>query len=161
MPSRYPKPQVEVVVPKDDTISKAVEWILDAVEDPDATKVLGEKGWHGKNYSCSSLVSRGYIAAGVPLLEAANGKHFYTDSVAKVYQKCGFVEVTDEVNMRTGEGLRRGDVIINGKESHTGMYLGEYNGKDDMIINATGKHWITKWNGKSYNWGRAFRYIGE
>lgn len=140
---------------------RAVDWILAAISDSEAKKVLGPAGWSGKNYSCSSLVSRGFIAAGVPLLENSNGKFFYTDSLSTVYLKSGFVEVTADVDLKTGEGLMVGDVLVNKKASHTGMYLGSYMGDDNMLLDARKSHWVTKYNGAIYSWARAFRYVGE
>lgn len=155
------EPEVMVDSASSGTVENAVTWMINAFEDPDAQKVLGEKGWSGKNYSCSSLITRGYIAAGVPILDATNGKHIYTDGIPNVYTKCGFTEVTDSVNLKTGEGLKRGDVLINKKVSHTGMFLGNYNGKENMLLDARQSHWVTAYNGKNYNWARVFRYTGS
>lgn len=144
-----------------ETTLRAVNWVLAAISDSEAKKVLGPAGWRGKNYSCSSLVSRGFISAGVPLLENSNGKFFYTDALPNVYLKSGFVEVTTDVDLITGEGLIVGDVLVNKKGTHTGMYLGSYEGNDNMLLDARKNHWVTKYNGSSYSWGRAFRYVGE
>ena len=97
----------------------------------------------------------------MPILDATNGKHIYTDGIPNVYTKCGFTEVTDSVNLKTGEGLKRGDVLINKKVSHTGMFVGNYNGKENMLLDARQSHWVTSYNGKNYNWARVFRYTGS
>ena len=53
-----------------------------------------------------------------------------------VFKKCGFEDVTASVNLATGAGLMRGDVLLN-QIHHTAMYCG--NGKEvEASINERG-----------------------
>ena len=142
-----------------DVVEDAISWIDGRISvlDTATAKVLGAAAWQDDDhFSCSSLVTKGYRHAGVKL-----PTWFFSSTLAKKYLAHGFIEVTDQVNTKTGAGLKRGDVLLNKKESHTGMYLGYYHGKNNMMINATKKHWTTKYNGASYPWKRVFRYAGN
>lgn len=144
---------------ENETVEKAISWIDGRISvlDTATAKVLGAAAWKDDDhFSCSSLITKGYIHAGVDL-----PTWFFSSAVAKNYLAHGFTEVTKQVNIKTGAGLKRGDVLLNKKESHTGMYLGYYRGRNKMMINATKKHWTTKYNGASYSWKRVFRYTGE
>ena len=77
--------------------------------------------WGNPDYDCSSLVITAWKQAGVPLTCSYTG-NMYSDMVYK-----GFSDVTDGVDLATGEGLRRGDVLLN-HQSHVAMYCG--NGKE-------------------------------
>ena len=76
----------------------------------------GERG----DYDCSSAVITAWETAGVPVKSAGAT---YTGNMYSVFKKCGFVDVTQSVNLKTGSGLVRGDVLLN-RRSHTAMYIG-------------------------------------
>lgn len=81
----------------------------------------------GPDYDCSSLVITCYEQAGVPVKTRGAT---YTGNMYGVFRSCGFTDVTNKVNLETGSGLLRGDVLlihIEGGSQHTAMYLG--NGK--------------------------------
>ncbi len=142
-----------------EVVEKAITWIDGKISvlDTSTAKVLGAAAWQDdEHFSCSTLVTKGYRHAGVKL-----PTWFFSSKVAKNYLANGFIEVTDQVNTKTGAGLKRGDVLLNKRESHTGMYLGYFHGQNNMMINATKKHWTTKYNGASYSWKRVFRYAGK
>ena len=88
----------------------------------------------GPDYDCSSLVITALEQAGIPV--KSNGAT-YTGNMESALKKCGFVNVVDKVNLATGKGLRKGDVLLN-KRHHTEMYYG--NGKAvGASINEQGK----------------------
>ena len=86
----------------------------------------GEKG----DYDCSSAVISAYKRAGLPLTCT------YTGNMKADMVKNGFADVTAEVNLSTGAGLIRGDVLLN-ETHHTAMYVGD--GKEvEASINEKG-----------------------
>lgn len=88
----------------------------------------------GPDYDCSSAVITSWEIAGVPVHK--NGATF-TGNMLVAFLKSGFVNVTKAVDLKTGKGLVRGDVLLNIKH-HTAMYAG--NGKEvEASINELGK----------------------
>ena len=88
----------------------------------------------GPDYDCSSAVITSWEIAGVPVHK--NGATF-TGNMLYSFLKSGFVNVTNSVDLKTGKGLVRGDVLLNIKH-HTAMYAG--NGKEvEASINELGK----------------------
>ena len=79
----------------------------------------------GPDYDCSSLVISAYRAAGVALQCTYTG-NMYQDMIVK-----GFEDVTGKVNLNTGAGLQRGDVLLN-VASHTAICCG-----GGMIVQAS------------------------
>ena len=74
----------------------------------------------GPDYDCSSAVIQAWEQAGVPVKTKGAT---YTGNMRTVFLACGFKNVTAGVNLATGEGLRRGDVLLNDLE-HTAMVTG-------------------------------------
>lgn len=119
------------------------------------------KRWGNPDFDCSSLVISAYKSAGLPL------KSTYTGNMLGDFLNNGFEKVV--INMATGEGLQRGDVLLNIRK-HTALYIG-----DGQIVNATGSENGGKY-GRSgdqtgneiriqpyYNkpWDCVLRYTGE
>lgn len=149
-------------------IEKAVQFILDVAKNDkdhgyDQRYRWGEKG----DYDCSSLVITAFQNAGVPVKTAGAT---YTGNMRPVFLKNGFKDITKSVNLKTGVGLKRGDVLLN-TALHTAVYLG--NGKlvharlnekekvtDGKTGDQTGKEIMV---GKYYNrpWNVILRYIAE
>lgn len=100
------------------TIEKAVAWALQIAQDP-AHGYDQTKRW-GPDYDCSSLVISAWQQAGV-LVKTAGAT--YTGNMAPAFLHCGFEDVTAEINLDTGAGLQRGDVLLN-TQHHTAMYIG-------------------------------------
>ncbi|MGO5221438.1 NlpC/P60 family protein [Bacillota bacterium LCP21S3_D9] len=100
------------------TIEKAVTWALQIAQDP----VHGYDQTHrwGPDYDCSSLMISAWQQAGVPVKTAGAT---YTGNMAPVFLRCGFEDVTADVNLSTGAGLQRGDVLLNVRH-HTAMSIG-------------------------------------
>ena len=76
--------------------------------------------WGQPDYDCSSLVIRSWEQAGVPV-ESSGAT--YTGNMYNIFLRNGFVDVTNQVNLNTGEGLLRSDVLLN-HTYHTAMYCG-------------------------------------
>lgn len=113
---------------------KAIRWMEDKARDNrhgyDQTFRWGERG----DYDCSAAVISAWQSAGVPVKE--KGATF-TGNMYKVFLSCGFKDVISQVDLKTGKGLRRGDVLLR-KGRHVAMHCG--NGKEvEASINEKGK----------------------
>lgn len=73
----------------------------------------------GPDYDCSSLVISAWEQAGVPVKTAGAT---YTGNMRRVFLTQGFSE-PGGVDLATGAGLERGDVLLN-EVHHTALYLG-------------------------------------
>ncbi len=96
-------------------IDRAVDWALDTAES--ATHGYDQGDRWGPDYDCSSLVISAYRAAGLPL------RSTYTGNIRADFLANGFRDVTAQVDLRTGAGLLRGDVLLN-RIHHTALYIG-------------------------------------
>lgn len=113
--------------------TSAVNWMVHLAEDDshgyDQRYRWGEKG----DYDCSAAVITAYQQAGIPVKDQGAT---YTGNMRSVFLACGFVDVTDQVNLSTGNGLLPGDVLLN-QVHHTALYIG--NGKEaEASINENG-----------------------
>ena len=135
-------------------------WAKDDSHGYDQDYRWGEKG----DYDCSSAVIQAWQNAGVPV---KSGGATYTEDMKNVFLKNGFVDVTSKVNVATGAGLIRGDVLLN-TVHHTAMYCG--NGKEvEASINEkgtahggkpgdqTGKEFLIR-SYRNYPWNCVLRY---
>lgn len=73
----------------------------------------------GPDYDCSSLVISALEQAGIP---AKSKGATFTGNMPNVLISLGFHNVTRNVNLSTGAGLQRGDILWS--QSHTGFYCG-------------------------------------
>lgn len=145
-------------------IEKAVQqmeaWANDNSHGYDQIYRWGEKG----DFDCSAAVIQACENAGIPV--KSNGAT-YTGNMLSVFKKCGFKDVTSSVNLSTGAGLKRGDVLLN-TSHHTAMYCG--NGKEvEASINEkgtatggkpgdqTGKEFLIRAY-RNYPWTNVLRY---
>lgn len=78
----------------------------------------------GPDYDCSSAVITALEQSGIPV-KSQYGATF-TGNMEQALLKAGFKDVTPGVNLETGAGLKRGDILLN-KANHVAVYLG--NGK--------------------------------
>lgn len=99
-------------------IEKAVTWALQVAQDP-AHGYDQTNRW-GPDYDCSSLLISAWQQAGVQVKTAGAT---YTGNMLLAFLKCGFEDVTAEINLTTGAGLQRGDVLLNARH-HTAMCIG-------------------------------------
>lgn len=148
-------------------IEKAVQqmeaWAKDNSHGYDQIYRWGEKG----DYDCSAAVIQACQNAGIPV---KTGGATYTGNMLKVFLKNGFEVVTHEVNLETGAGLIRGDVLLN-TSHHTAMYCG--NGKEvEASINEkgtatggkpgdqTGREFLVR-SYRNYPWTHVLRYTKD
>lgn len=110
-------------------IQQMEAWAKDNTHGYDQIYRWGEKG----DYDCSSAVIQAWQNAGIPV--KSHGAT-YTGNMYSVFLTCGFKDVTKSVNLATGAGLKRGDVLLN-HVHHTAMFCG--NGKEvEASINEKG-----------------------
>ena len=79
--------------------------------------------WGNPDYDCSSFIISVVQNSGIPV--KSNGAT-YTGNMYNTFIKSGFKDVTKSVNLRSGQGLKRGDILLN-HIHHTEIYIG--NGK--------------------------------
>lgn len=115
-------------------VENAIKWMENAANDNshgyDQKYRWGERG----DYDCSGAVITAWRQAGIDV--KAHGAT-YTGNMYSGFLKAGFKNVTSTVNLATGAGLKRGDVLLT-PYKHTAMYCG--NGKEvEASINEKGK----------------------
>ena len=121
----------------------------------------------GPDYDCSSAVIQAWQNAGVPVKSKGAT---YTGNMYSVFKTCGFEDVTASVDMSTGAGLQRGDVLLN-HVHHTAMYYGngklvqasinEFGGTTGgQTGDQTGREIYTR-GYYNYPWNCVLRYTGE
>ena len=121
----------------------------------------------GKDYDCSSLVITVVESAGIPV--KSKGGATYTGNMLSAFKRCGFTDVTKRVNLATGAGLRRGDILLN-RTHHTEIYIGngrnvgahssETGGVTGKTGDQTGKEICTNAY-YNYPWTNVLRYTEE
>ena len=112
-------------------IEDAVQWALGIAADD--THGYSQYSRWGPDYDCSSFVISAYEYAGVPLRAAGAS---YTGDMYNSFRSCGFNDVTGNVNLINGSGLKRGDVLLyheSGNIGHTLISLGIVNGKQQIV----------------------------
>ena len=144
-------------------ISQMEQWAADNSHGYDQRFRWGEKG----DFDCSAAVIQAWENAGVPVKSKGAT---YTGNMYSVFLACGFKDVTSTVNLRTGAGLKRSDVLLN-HNNHTAMYCG--NGYEvEASINEngrttggtpgdqTGKEFLKR-TYRNYPWNAVLRYMAE
>jgi cell wall-associated NlpC family hydrolase len=102
----------------DEKIEKALEWGIEVAEND--RHGYSQTNRFGPDYDCSSFVISAWQNAGVPVKDEGAT---YTGNMYYPFLRCGFKDVTLRVNLKTGAGLEKGDVLLN-KANHTEMYVG-------------------------------------
>lgn len=120
------------------TIEKAVQFMLDLAND--SSHGYDQIHRWGPDYDCSSSVISAWENAGVPVKEEGAS---YTGNMYPAFVKSGFIDVTNIVDVKTGHGLKRGDILLNVKH-HTAMYAG-----NDQEVEASINELGTTRGGKS------------
>lgn len=104
---------------REETINRAVAWATGIAQDS-AHGYDQAKRW-GPDYDCSSFVIEAWEKAGVFVKTSGAS---YTGDMYFAFLRCGFEDVTNAVNIYTGGGMQKGDVLLN-KASHTELYIGD------------------------------------
>lgn len=99
-------------------IESAVEWAIGIANDNSHGYDQGNR-W-GPDYDCSSLLITAYQQAGIKVKDAGAT---YTGNMYAAFKSCGFEDVTGLVNLSSGSGVQRGDILLN-VASHTAMSIG-------------------------------------
>ena len=144
-------------------INQMEEWARDDSYGYDQIYRWGEKN----DYDCSAAVIQAWENAGVPV--KSNGAT-YTGNMLDVFKKCGFTDVTSQINLANGSGLIRADVLLN-TVHHTAMYCG--NGLEvEASINEkgttkggkpgdqTGREFLIR-SYRNYPWTHVLRFAGN
>lgn len=139
------------------------KWANDPNVGYDQTNRWGEKG----DFDCSGAVITAYQNAGIPVKDAGAS---YTGNILSTFTKTGFKDITSSINLQTGDGLQRGDVLLN-PGRHVAMYTGD--GKEaEASINEnggttggkpgdqTGKEFLIR-DYRNYPWKNILRYSGS
>ena len=77
-------------------------------------------GWGPQDYDCGHAIITAVEKAGIPVKSRGAT---YTGNMRSVFLACGFKDVTSEINLATGAGLKRGDVLLN-TVNHAALYIG-------------------------------------
>lgn len=108
------------------TIDRAV-WLMRAIADGNyGYSQKNRDGVYGKepsDFDCSSSVTYSWQSAGVPVRDAGAST---TRNMYKPFLECGFSDVTDKIDLATGKGLKKGDVLLypyDGTYGHTEMMI--------------------------------------
>lgn len=104
---------------REETINRAVAWATGIAND--SAHGYDQAHRWGPDYDCSSFVIEAWEKAGVFVKTSGAS---YTGDMYFAFLRCGFEDVTNAVNIYTGGGMQKGDVLLN-KASHTELYIGD------------------------------------
>lgn len=107
-------------------VRDAITWAIGIVEDP--KHGYDQTNRWSPDYDCSSFVIMAYENAGIKVKSAGAT---YTKNMESGFTKCGFQNVASTVDLKTGKGLVRGDVLLKAGY-HTALYIG-----NDKIAHAS------------------------
>ena len=112
------------------TVERAV-WLMRAIADGNygysqPNRYTGEYGKEPSDFDCSSLVTYCWQSAGVPVRDKGATT---TSNMYKPFIACGFKDITDRIDLKSGKGLMAGDVLLY-------PYDGQY-GHTEMMLNST------------------------
>lgn len=157
-------------------IEKAV-WLAKEIADGDYGYSQphrdGAYGREPSDFDCSSLVTYCWQSAGVPVRDAGAST---TSNMYKPFIKCGFKDVSSQIDFATGKGLRMGDVLLHpydGERGHVEMMLNstticgarrDENGKDGWEGSQPGDqtgHEIEYGAYYNFPWTYCLRYEAE
>ena len=124
------------------TIQKAINFSVGIATDD----TQGYDQWKrfGPDWDCSSLMNTTWEKAGVPVIQLGAT---YTGNMKPAYLKAGFVDVILKINLKTGQGLEPGDVLLR-TTGHTALFIGTHAGKANQIVQAQGNEFGGKTGGK-------------
>lgn len=131
-------------------IDSAVQWAVSIAND-DSHRYSQETRW-GPHYDCSSFVISAYQQAGI---QVKNKGASYTGNMYDAFIACGFTDVTSSCNLSNGEGMKKGDVLLN-IEHHAALVQ-----KDGgTTVEARGKDYgiVENVPYRNYPWNHVLRY---
>ena len=100
-------------------VESATRWMENLANDNSHGYAWG--GWGPTDYDCGHAIITAWEQAGVPVKTAGAAS---THNMYPVFLSCGFLDVTAKVNLSTGSGLHRGDVLLHDND-HTVMACGD------------------------------------
>ena len=144
-------------------IAQMEAWAADDSHGYDQQYRWGERG----DFDCSSAVIAAWEMAGVPVKSSGAT---YTGNMRGAFLRCGFEDVTSFINLASGSGLHRGDVLLN-IVNHTAMYCGAGQEVEASINelgtatggqpgDQTGREFLVR-PYRNYPWNCVLRYGGE
>ena len=144
-------------------IAQMEAWAADDSHGYDQQYRWGERG----DYDCSAAVISAWELAGVPVKSSGAT---YTGNMRGVFLRCGFEDVTSQIDLASGSGLQRGDVLLN-IINHTAMYCGggqevEASINENGTVTGgqpgdqTGREFLMR-PYRNYPWDCVLRYTGE
>jgi cell wall-associated NlpC family hydrolase len=92
------------------------QWAMDDSHGYDQAYRWGEYG----DYDCSSAVITAWELAGVPVKTCGATT---TWTMYPIFLAMGFADIIGSVDLTTGAGLQRGDILLN-RKNHVAMYCG-------------------------------------
>lgn len=98
-----------------------VDFMVNVANDDSYGYSQYERWGQTKKYDCSSLTITATEKAGWPVKSKYGAT--YTGNMKQAYLKVGFTDVTKSVDLKTGRGLKRGDVVLN-EIHHVEVYAG-------------------------------------
>lgn len=157
--NNIPQQQYEIDIPE-----KAILF-MEKIATDDSHGYSQDSRWGNPDYDCSSLVIQAWEQAGVPVKTAGAT---YTGNMYNIFLKWGFKDVTNQVNLSTGAGMKRSDVLLN-HVHHTAMYCGNGQEVEASINEKGGAHGgqpgdqttreILIRNYRNYPWNAVLRYM--
>ena len=145
-------------------IDKAVAWAISIADDDSHGYNNSGNGWGPGEYNCIGLVITAYMQAGVNLTE--HNIQYEPEELLKA----GFKDVTGKVDLSTGKGLIKGDVLwlidSSGVHGHTelviapGQLVGARGDYDGVPGDSSGGE-ITTGPYVNMNWQKVFRLDPE
>lgn len=155
---------MEQSMTRQETINKAVDWALAMARD--ARHGYDQEQRWGPDYDCSSFVITAWQQAGVPVRSSGAS---YTGDMLPAFLRCGFRDVTGQVNLATGKGLQKGDVLLN-TAHHAELYVGdgkcvkagsnEHGGAAGGVSGDQNGREICVSGYYNYPWDHVLRYMG-
>ena len=143
-------------------VENAVQWMETIAADD--THGYSQLNRWGPDYDCSSFVISAFEQAGIPVKQKGAS---FTGNIKAIFTACGFKDVTNNVDRKTGAGMLRGDVLLN-----TLLHVAVYQGGGRIVhARANDGHFASgDQNGKeirkdqpyfNYPWNYVLRYEGE
>lgn len=118
-------------------------------------------GWGPYDFDCGHAIIDAWEKVGVPVKTKGAA---WTGNMREVFLACGFRDVTSQIGLNSGSGLKYGDVLLN-RDMHAAQYIG-----DGRLVHArssegneisgdqNGKEFLVQ-NYFNYPWTHVLRYF--